>query len=1045
MNRIVRCMLPLVSSLLFASALSAQVKPVDVTSLRLPAGSTASALPRTSRAMSGKVEVIVRLTDAPLAAVAGNKRTGLTMTAAQQRAYLATLAQKQSTVMAQIRALGGVEIVRLAKAHNAVIVSVDAARLPSIAKLAGVSMIRPVVDYELVLSETVPYIGAAAVQQLGFDGTGVRVAVLDTGVDYTHRNLGGPGTLAAYQAAYGTSPSDPKNTTRDGLFPTAKVIGGFDFVGEKWPGTGAAPDDSLLTHDPDPIDFNGHGTHVADIIAGHSLDGAHKGVAPGASLYAVKVCSSISTACSGIAMLEGIEFALDPNGDGDISDAVDVINMSIGKNYGQREEDTAEASAIASRFGVVVVAAAGNSANLPFVSSSPANTPEVIGVAQTQVPSATAIPLVINSPASIAGSYANTQTLDFAPVDTTVTGNVAFVGRGCPAGSVDGTNPDDPYLASPAGKIALIDRGACTVSLKIDRAAKAGAIGVLIGLVAPGDAVGFSFGGGDTFVPTLVITQAISNLIKSTLQTSAVNATISPANAIALVGSMVSSSSRGPGYSYISIKPDIGAPGASVSAVVGTGTGEEAFGGTSGASPMIAGSAALVLQAYPSLQPFEVKARLMNSAATNIFTNPALVPGELAPITRIGSGEIRVDKSVMVSTAAWDAADPASVSLSVGGYRLIGASNVLRKKVLVRNYASMPRSYTITPSFRYANDAASGAVTLAAPASIAVPPNGTATFTLTMTVNANKLPAWTMNGGPNGGNGALLNLPEYDGYVTIADSHDVVHLPWHILPHRSANVQPATKDLHLNGALIKNLALTNTGGAVAGRVDSFYLMGTSAQIPSVFQPHPGDNYAVIDLRRVGARLVNVGGGNFGVQFAINTFGQRAHPNYPAEFDIYIDTDNDGEFDYVVFNSENGGFGVTGQNVVTVVNLATGDATTRFFADADLVSSNMIMTATLADLGIGDPTQPFTFFVFAFDNYFTGALTDFVGPMQIALANPRFFGSGVPSAGVPVNGTSNLTVQRFASGDAASPDQTGLLLMYRDGRNGMEADAVTIEP
>jgi hypothetical protein len=137
------------------------------------------------------------------------------------------------------------------------------------------------------------------------------------------------------------------------------------------------------------------------------------------------------------------------------------------------------------------------------------------------------VPLVINSPASIAGSDANTSTLAFAPVDTAVTANVVYVGRGCPG---------DAYLADPSGQIALIDRGTCAVSLKIDAAATAGATGVLIGLVAPGDPVSFSYGGGSNFVPSLVITQASSNTIKNTLASSPVNATISPNNAIPTPG-----------------------------------------------------------------------------------------------------------------------------------------------------------------------------------------------------------------------------------------------------------------------------------------------------------------------------------------------------------------------------------------------------------------------------------------------------------------------------------------------------------------------------
>lgn len=137
------------------------------------------------------------------------------------------------------------------------------------------------------------------------------------------------------------------------------------------------------------------------------------------------------------------------------------------------------------------------------------------------------VPLVINSPASIAGSDNNTATLAFAPVNTPVTANVVYVGRGCPG---------DVYLADPGGQIALIDRGVCAVSLKIDAAATAGATGVLIGLVAPGDPISFAYGGGSNFVPSLVITQATSNTIKNTLASSLVNATISPNNAIPTPG-----------------------------------------------------------------------------------------------------------------------------------------------------------------------------------------------------------------------------------------------------------------------------------------------------------------------------------------------------------------------------------------------------------------------------------------------------------------------------------------------------------------------------
>ena len=160
------------------------------------------------------------------------------------------IGESQAALASNIASVGGRELARVQVAHNAIAVRIDASQLTQLAALSGVARVRPVLNYEMTLSETVPYVGGTAVHASGRDGTGVTVAVLDSGIDYTHRNFGGPGTSAAYAAAYGASPADPKNTTLDGLFPTAKVIGGFDFVGETWArrrrrgwsGTGSRPD-----------------------------------------------------------------------------------------------------------------------------------------------------------------------------------------------------------------------------------------------------------------------------------------------------------------------------------------------------------------------------------------------------------------------------------------------------------------------------------------------------------------------------------------------------------------------------------------------------------------------------------------------------------------------------------------------------------------------------------------------------------------------------------------------------------------------------------
>jgi hypothetical protein len=238
------------------------------------------------------------------------------------------------------------------------------------------------------------------------------------------------------------------------------------------------------------------------------------------------------------------------------------------------------------------------------------------------------------------------------------------------------------------------------------------------------------------------------------------------------------------------------------------------------------------------------------------------------------------------------------------------------------------------------------------------------------------------------------------------------------------------------------LTVKNSSNVLAGRLDVFSLTGTSPRIPHGQLPQAGDNFAVVDLAAVGVRLVSAGGGVFAVQFGINTFGQRSHPNYPAEFDIYIDSNNDGTYDYALFNSENGGFGATGQNVVSVVNLAANTVVTRFFNDADLNSANVIMTALLSDLALTPGTQ-FTYGVYAFDNYFTGNLTDAIEGMTYTLGTPQFVATGVP-ASVPAGGSAVLTVDDVTGGDVASPSQSGFLLLYRDAHKGDEADTVSVK-
>jgi minor extracellular serine protease Vpr len=928
---------------------------------------------------------------------------------------------QQAELGQRLQGMGARELGRASVAHNAVAARVDAAALPALAALPGVAKVRPVVHYELALGETVPYVGGAAVQARGFDGSGVTVAILDSGIDYTHRNLGGAGTAAAYEAAYGPGGDGSLAASRDGLFPTAKVVEGFDFVGEEWPLGERSEDD-------DPIDINTHGTHVADIVAGRSADGTHKGMAPGASLLAVKVCSAVASACNGVALIKAVDYALDPNGDGDFSDAADVLNLSLGSDYGQPEDDLSFALGNAVKLGVVVVASAGNGGNLATISGSPASEPGVISVAQTQVPSAAVFPLRVNAPAAIAGLYNQTETVSWAPLGAPVTGDVVAVGRGCPADPA--TLPvEDPYAANPAGKIALIDRGACSVSLKVDRAARAGASAVLIGLVAPGDPVSFSFGGGSQFVPTLVITLPVSNLIKGQLSAgTAVNASLDAVNAQSLRGSMVASSSRGPTNQTHRIKPEIGAPGASVSAVAGEGTGEAAFGGTSGAAPMVTGAVALLLQAHPTRNPMQIKAMLMNSAHREIYTNPVIQPGVLAPVARIGAGELRVDRALGADLLVWNPGQ-SSASLSFG-YLDVSRADAGTQWLRIENLSRQWKQVRLSAGFRYDDDRDSRAVRVTVPGIVLVPPRGSVSVPVALSVDARKLPDWGVDGADMVLAGTQLAGNEYDGYITLRDQDRTLAVPWHVLPRKSSAVS-AQGGRHPGSPV----QLVNTGVG-DGTAEVFALTGTSKRVPRAELPAPGSNSALTDLRAVGVRLIEPGV----VQFGISTFGRRSNALYPAEFDVVVDTNRDGVPDFVVFNTELGAPDTpTGLGVVGVFEFATGLSQLVTLIDADMFSGNMILTVPLAALGLGDDST-FDFAVQTFDNYFQSDRADTIGPMTFTPARPKFQVTGEQTRPIASGERLTLRTRSVPGGADASPSQSGLLLLYR-GNAGSEADLV----
>lgn len=890
---------------------------------------------------------------------------------------------------------------------NAVFADVDAADLAELAADPAVERIAPVANYQLHLSETVPYIGADTVQNtLGFDGSGVSVAVLDSGIDYTHAGLGGGGTLADYAAAYGTGPSDPANTTTDGLFPTAKVVDGFDFVGEAWPNGPLAPD-------PDPIDFEGHGTHVADIIGGTA------GVAPGADLYAVKVCSAVSSSCSGTALIQGMEFSVDPNGDGDPSDRVDIINMSLGADYGQPfDDDLSAAVEAATALGVLTVSSAGNGGDKPYITGTPSSAPSALAVAQTQVPSAT-----LQNIRVLGTDYPAVFQPWSVPLTTVIGGPLQY-GDGA-GGNLNGCAPFAP--GSLAGQVVLVDRGACNFTLKISNISQAGGAVGIIGLVAPG--APFSGGdGGDRpiDIPGYMISQADSNAFKAAVGTTAL---LDPGNQLALVGQMVGSSSRGPQHEVTHlIKPEIGAPGASVSAEVGTGTGTTPFGGTSGASPMVAGSAALLLQAGPGLSPAEAKALLMNTGETDIDTDPFT---GLAPITRIGGGEVRVDRAVTSSVAAWDDATLQG-GLSFGFIDAAKATTVLHKKVRVRNYSDQAVELSVTPTFRYPDDAESGAVEVQAPKKVKVRPRSDAVLPVKMTVHGELLSGNFMNSGSDAANPAALTANEYDGYFQLTGPGVHVHLPWHVLPRQAANVV-GRQTLTFSGGL-DQVSLNNNGAGTA-QIDAYALLAVSPNLPA---GGLGEQSPTPDLRAVGINTFPVPAGfcsgqaSFIWAFAINTWERQQHL-LPVSHQVWLDIDRDGTDDYVVLNRDLSGFTTIsdGRQVTYAVDLATGSASAFFFTEHSTNTGNTVFYVCGEQVGLTGSDMLATtvdMYVIAQDFYYGGP-GDVIDGLSVTPLGERYF--GIPED-IPAGAGGSLQVLDFGPFPGNS-DELGVMLITNGDR------------
>ena len=610
-----------------------------------------------------------------------------------------------------------------------------------------VADIYPVYDYELHVADSADYITATPlVDNVLATGEDVRVAVLDTGIDYTHSQFGGAGTAEAYQAAI----ADPATVD----WPQGKVLGGYDYV----------------NFDDDPIDVStNHGTHVS-----HSVNG----IAPNVDLFVYSVCDS---GCSGLAQLLALENAMDPNNDGDISDRVDVINMSLGGTYGDIATDAVSLFINeAVKLGTNVVISAGNDGAYPFIVGGPSTTENALSVGAMTHPTneesvakgvVNGDETVVQAPSfgpQTAFSYTDND-FDVVYPETNQDGCLAF------AEDVDFT-----------GKAVIIDRGACAFTEKVLAAQNNGAIFVIIANNVD-DGAASPMGGEDAAVtiPSIGVTLPAGDAIK------AGGSFALTVERLVMSGAIASFTSRGPSMGGL-LKPEITAPGVNImTAHPGLGDGLTGVSGTSFSGPITAGAMSLLKEALPERNGLELKATLMNTANLNVtMESAALNPDtELAPISYIGAGLVDVNKAANLPVAAW-AQDTKQAALSFG---LVNTAEVveLTKTIEVKNFSSEPKVYTLSLEQRYQNDIDRGSFSLDYPETITVPAGQTFLFDVVASIDPATLPEWTLDASNIGSVDASADLTnlELDGALVFSDgSEPAFHLVYHVLPKANAKV-----------------------------------------------------------------------------------------------------------------------------------------------------------------------------------------------------------------------------------------------------------------
>lgn len=783
-------------------------------------------------------------------------------------------------------------------------------------------------------------------------GEGVTIAVLDTGLDYTHSDFGGPGTQEAFTQAQA---SDTIPAADSGLYDPEKFAGGWDLVGDDYNADPSVPElyNPIPKPDANPLDCQSHGSHVAGTAAGYGTNadgstfrgdysaltakdvngmGIGPGTAPMAKLVSVRVFG-----CEGSSEVVGqaLDYVLDPNGDGNFDDRAQVVNMSLGSSFPAYDDPENDIVNALTAQGILSVVSSGNSGDIYDIGGSPGSAETALTVAnsvgsQTTLDAAEVLePTSQKKSGTASGQY--TSNYNYATAtDEALTGTVVMG----PAGD----NSDGCATLEPAGAnkgkwvwLTWDDNSStreCGSGVRWNNAAAAGYAGVIIDSTLNGFDAGIA---GNATIPGMQVTADSAKELRPAAEAGTLQVRLNKDLLGTVTGesgaldTLNASSSRGIHGSNGVVKPDVAAPGTQIkSAQVGTGTGSSIKSGTSMAAPNVAGLSALVI-AETDYNPYEVKSIIMNTATHDLLTADGVV---YAP-NRTGSGRVDALDALNTKVLAYDSEQPGLTSVNFGVLELGSTPIEVTRSVTVENKGDKPQTY----SAEYLAATEMPGVTITAGGQVTVPANGKATVPVTLSIKDPAALAKTIDPAAEKTQGDIERqyLAEASGRLQLtSDTAGTLRVPVYSAPKPTSDMQASSKITFADSAA-GTAAVTFSGRDLnQGEGTEAY---TSLVTPLVLGEESArrDNLALqslysLDLRTVGAAstvpALTTAKGDLAesiLNIGVSTWENWASLNSNSQISVELDTNNDGAADFLVNTGSADGIDLSVFSLYPVVN------------------------------------------------------------------------------------------------------------------------------